>query len=102
MPPLFGGGDSELAVVLQSVVGTVSAKAAVADIRSQQSARDADRTCRPTDDLTPDVDHLLVPAVPPKQLSRLPAKLSRVEAGPRNLGLSQAEWAALNIGEADE
>lgn len=78
-------------------------EAAVADIRSQQSARDADRTCRPTDDdLTPDVDHLLVPAVSPKQRLRLPAKLSRVEAGPRNLGLSQAEWAALNIGEADE
>jgi hypothetical protein len=74
-------------------------EAAIADIRSQQSARDADRSIRPTDELTPDVDHLLVPAVPPKQLARFPAKLCRVETGPRDLALSQAEWTALNIDE---
>jgi hypothetical protein len=77
-------------------------EAAVADLRSQQSAREAGRTGGPTDDLTSDVDQPLIPAVPPKQLSRLRAKLCCVQPGPRNLGLSQAEWTALNLGEADE
>jgi hypothetical protein len=77
-------------------------EAVVADLRSKQSAREVDRTCGVTDDLIPDVDQPLVPAVPPKQSSRLRARLSCVQPGPRSLGLSQAEWAALNLGEADE
>ena len=77
-------------------------EAAVADLRSQQSAPEVERTCRLTGDVIPDVDQPLVPAVPPKRSLRLRAKLSCVQLGPLNLGLSQAEWAALNCGEADE
>ena len=77
-------------------------EAAVADLRSQQSAREMGTTSRLTGDLIPDVERSLVPAVPPKHSSRLRVRLSSAQPGPRELGLSQAEWAALNCGEADE
>ena len=77
-------------------------EAAVADLRSQQPAHDAGRTGEPTDGVMPNVEQPLIPAVPPKHRSRLRGKLSCVHPGPRSFGLSQAEWVALNIGEADE
>ena len=77
-------------------------ESAVADMRLQQAAREAGRIRGAVEDLTLEVDQPLVPAVPPKQLSRLRAKLSGVQPGPRTLGLSQAEWAALNLGDANE
>jgi len=77
-------------------------EAAVADLRSQQPARDAGRTSEPTDNVMPNVEQPLIPAVPPKHRSRFRARLSRVQPGSRSLGLSDAEWVALNIGEADE
>jgi len=77
-------------------------EAAVADLRSQQSTREAGRSGGPTDGLTPNVEQPPVPAVPPRQRSRLRARLSRVHPGPRGLGQSQAEWVALSIGEAGE
>ena len=72
---------------------------AVADLRSQQSARQVDRTSGPTDDLTPDADQPLVPAVPPKHLSRLRARLSCVQPGPRNLGLSPPNGLRCSLGK---
>lgn len=77
-------------------------EAAVADLRSQPSAREADRTCATHGDLTPDVEQPLVPAVPPKQLQRLRARVTCVHEGPRDFGLSHTEWAALNLQKSDE
>jgi hypothetical protein len=77
-------------------------EAAVADLRSQQSAREPRRTGKPTDGEIPNAEQPFVLAVPPKQQSRWRAKLSCVQPGPPSLGLSQAEWIALNLREADE
>jgi len=77
-------------------------EAAVAGLKSRESAREPDRDCGTTGGLTRDVEQPLVPAVPPKQLTRLRARVACVSQGPRSLGLSQAEWASLNLQEADE
>lgn len=77
-------------------------EAGVADLRSQLLADEAGRTGEPTDGLAPNVEQPLAPAVPPRQGSRLRARISCVHPGPRGLGLSQAEWVALSLGEADE
>lgn len=77
-------------------------EAVVADLRSRQSAREADRTRATHDDLAPQVEEPLVPAVPPKQSRRLRARVACVHEGPRDLALSPAEWAALNLQESDE
>ena len=77
-------------------------EAAVADLRSQQSALQTDRSGGPLDGLPPDAEQPLVPGVPPKNAVQLRARLASVEPAPRGLGLSQSEWAALNLEEADE
>ncbi len=77
-------------------------EAAVADLRSRQSAWEANHTGGPKEDLIPDVDQPLIPALPPKERSRFRAKLSCVRPGPQILGLSQTEWSALYIGKPDE
>jgi len=76
-------------------------EAAVADLRSQQSAQ-ADRSVGPLDDLPHDAEQAFVPGVPPKNAMRVRARLTGVEPAPRGLGLSPSEWASLNIEEADE
>ncbi|MGO8747834.1 MAG: hypothetical protein ACLQNE_17815 [Thermoguttaceae bacterium] len=77
-------------------------EAAVADLRSQPSARETNRCDEPLDDLPRDAEQPLVPGVPPKNAIRLRAKLASVEPAPQGLGLSQSEWAALYLEEADE
>jgi hypothetical protein len=76
-------------------------EAAVADLRSQQSARETGRSGRPLDGLPPDAEQPLVPGVPPKDVMRLRARLTSVESAPQGLGLSQSEWGALCLEEAD-
>jgi len=77
-------------------------EAAVADLRSQQSARQTDRSGGPLDGLPPGAEQPLVPGVRPKNVMRLRGRLAGVEPAPQGLGLSQSEWAALNLEEADE
>ena len=77
-------------------------EAAVADLRSRQSARQTDRSGGPLDGLSPGAERPLAPGVPPKNAVRLRARLTRVEPAPQGFGLSQSEWAALNLEEADE
>lgn len=77
-------------------------EAAVADLRSQQSAHQADRRGVSADDLPPDTEQPFVPGVPPKDVMWLRARLAIVQPGSRGLGLSQSEWAALNLEDADE
>jgi type II secretory pathway pseudopilin PulG len=77
-------------------------EAAIADLRSEQSARQTDRSAAPLDGLPPGAEQPLVPGVPPKNAMRLRARLTSVEPAPRGLGLSQSEWAALKLEEADE
>jgi type II secretory pathway pseudopilin PulG len=77
-------------------------EAAVADLRSQQSAGQTDRSGGPLDGLPPDAEQPLVPGVPPKNAMRFRAKLASVGPAPRGLGLSQSQWATLNLEEADE
>ena len=76
-------------------------EAAVADLRSKQSARETGRTGGPTDDLTPDVDQPLVPAVPPKQRSRLRARLSCVQARPAESRAFPSRMDCVDLGEAE-
>ncbi len=77
-------------------------EAAVADLRSRQLMWEADRPAGPKEDLISDIDQPLVPAVPPKERARLKAKLSGIRPGPRTLGLSEIDWASLDVGEPDE
>ena len=77
-------------------------EAVVADLRSQQSAREADRTRATHGDSAPEVEQPLVPAVPPKQWQRLRARVAGVHDGPRDFALSPTEWAALNLQDSDE
>ncbi|MBW3600867.1 MAG: hypothetical protein KY475_26825 [Planctomycetes bacterium] len=74
-------------------------EAAVADLRS---ARQADRSGEPLDGFPPGAEQRLLPGVPPKHAVRLRARLTGVEPAPQDLGLSQSEWAALNLEAADE
>lgn len=77
-------------------------EAAVADLRSQQSVRQTDRSGGPLDGLPPDAEQPFVPGVPPKNTVRLRAKLIGLEPAPQGLGLSERQWAALNLEESDE
>jgi len=77
-------------------------EAAIADLRSQQSTGQTDRSDGPLDGLPHDAEQPLVPGVPPKNAMRLRAKLASVGPAPRGLGLSQSQWATLNLEEADE
>lgn len=77
-------------------------EAAVAELRSQQSAGQTDRSAGPLDGLPKDAEKPFVPGVPPKNAMRLRARLASVGPAPRGLGLSQSQWAALSLEEADE
>ena len=77
-------------------------EAAVIELESRVPARDADRSGIGVDGAIMDAEHPLTPGVPPKGSKRLQAKLSVVQRGRRDLGLSTTEWASLYLGEADE
>jgi hypothetical protein len=77
-------------------------EAAVADLRSQQSARETSSSGASLDHLPRDAEQPLIPGLPPKTAVGLRAKLTGVEHAPQGLGLSPSEWAALNLEEVDE
>ncbi len=77
-------------------------EAAVAELRSQQSAGQTDRSGGPLDGLPKDAEKPFVPGVPPKNAMRLRAKIVSVGSAPHGLGLSQSQWATFNLEEVDE
>jgi hypothetical protein len=74
---------------------------AVTDLTSRQRPSESRHARDSDDDLVSDVDHPLVPAVPPKQVKRLRANVTVIQPGARDLGLSTTQWASLNIEETD-
>lgn len=77
-------------------------EAAVIDLKSNVPASDADQIDRGGDGVSLETDHPLLPGIPPKESKRLQARLSVVQPGRRDLGLSSTEWVRLCLGEADE
>jgi len=77
-------------------------EAAVVELKSYVSAPDSDRNDTGADSAILDTDHPLLPGIPPKESKRLKARLSVVQRGRRDFGLSLTEWISLCLGEADE
>lgn len=77
-------------------------EAAVIELNSNVPAADAERNDRESDAEILLTEHPLVPGVPAKGSTRLKARLSVVQRGRRDLGLSTTEWSSLDLGEADE
>lgn len=77
-------------------------EAAVIELKSKVPAPNADRTHTSADSVILGIDHPLFPGVPPRESKRLKARLSVVQRGRRDVGLSSNEWVSLCLGEADE
>lgn len=60
-------------------------EAAVIDLKSRVSDPDGDRNGRSRDDVIFDIEHPLLPGIPPKESMRVPATLSLVQRGRQNV-----------------
>jgi len=77
-------------------------EAAVIELKSNVPAPDDDWNDMGGDGGILETDHPLLPGIPPKESKRLKARVSVVQRGRRDLGLSATEWVNLCLGEADE
>jgi len=77
-------------------------EAAVVELKSKVADADAHRNDNGGDALILQTEHPLVPGVPPKASKRHKARLSVIQQGHRDLGLSMTECSALDLGESSE
>jgi hypothetical protein len=77
-------------------------EAAVVELKSKVANGDANRNDNGGDAAISQTEYPLVPAVPPKASKRHKARLSVIQQGRRDLGLSTTEWSTLDLGEASE